>query len=114
MFDPMLDRAGVESREMSGRDVAQIVCDLEKVGLRLSVIRRLDGSLRLDRWRTMSYWSNANDAERLWSDVVGDDPAVMEALAAYIENQVTLSAMRRLSSGSEATAGSSSAPSAAA
>jgi hypothetical protein len=72
---------------MSGRDVAQIVCDLEKVGLRLSVIRRFDGSLRLDRWRTMTYWSNADEAERLWSDISGDDPTTVEELSAFIERQ---------------------------
>lgn len=71
---------------MNNQDIARIVGDLEKLGLRLSVTRRLDGSLRLDRWRTMSYWSNADEAERRWTEIVARDPAAVEEIAGFMEH----------------------------
>jgi hypothetical protein len=88
----------VEFVGMSERDVAQILSNLEKLGLRLSVIRRLDGSLRLDRWRTMSYWSNADEAERLWSEI---DPAMMDDIAAFMERSDVPSIIPGVASGTE-------------
>jgi hypothetical protein len=67
-------------------DIAWLVKELDSLGLRLSATPRLDGSLGLNKWRDISYWDNAEKAEALWAEYVGDDPHTLAALAAHVRS----------------------------
>jgi hypothetical protein len=67
-------------------DVVALVRELEKLGLKLSAIRHMDGRVRLYRWRQMNYWQNEADVQRLWNESVGDDEASINYLAESLVN----------------------------
>ncbi|MDQ2082067.1 hypothetical protein RA307_17910 [Xanthobacteraceae bacterium Astr-EGSB] len=67
-------------------DIAWLVKELDSLGLRLTATPRLDGSLGLNKWRDISYWANADRAEALWAEHVGDDPHTIAALAAHVRS----------------------------
>jgi hypothetical protein len=69
---------------MPDLDIAWLIREFDDLGLKLTATPRLDGSFGLNRWRTISYWDNAAQAESLWAEHVGDDPQVIAALAAHI------------------------------
>lgn len=69
---------------MSDIDIAWLVKELDELGLKLTATPRLDGSLDLNKWRAMSYWDNADKAEALWAEHVGDDPHTIAAIAAHV------------------------------
>jgi len=72
-------------------DVVAFVRELDKLGLRLSAIRHLDGGVRLYRWRQMNYWQNEAVIKQLWDECVGHD----ERLVAYLaESLVNLGATK--------------------
>lgn len=65
-------------------DIAWLVRELDGLGLRLTATRRLDGTFGLNKWRAITYWDNAPQAEALWAEHVGDDPAVITAIAEFV------------------------------
>jgi hypothetical protein len=65
-------------------DVITLVRELDKLGLRLSAIRHLDGNVRLYRWRQMNYWQNETTIKRLWDENVGSDEKSIADLAESI------------------------------
>ena len=65
-------------------DVITLVRELDKLGLRLSAIRHLDGNVRLYRWRQMNYWQNEAAIKRLWDECVGNDEKSIAELAESI------------------------------
>jgi hypothetical protein len=67
-------------------DVVALVRELDKLGLRLSAIRHLDGRARLYRWRQMNYWQNEALVQRLWDESVGDDETLINYLAESLAN----------------------------
>jgi hypothetical protein len=67
-------------------DVVALVRELDKLGLKLSAIRHMDGRVRLYRWRQMNYWQNEADVQRLWNEPVGDDEASINYLAESLVN----------------------------
>jgi hypothetical protein len=67
-------------------DVVALVRELDKLGLRLSAIRHMDGRARLYRWRQMNYWQNEALVQRLWDESVGNDEALINHLAESLVN----------------------------
>jgi hypothetical protein len=65
-------------------DIKWLVKELDTLGLKLTSTRRLDGSFSLNRWRSMAYWDNAEQAEALWAEHVGDDSDAISAIAEYV------------------------------
>jgi hypothetical protein len=65
-------------------DVDWLIRELGELGLKLTATPRLDGSFGLNKWRTISYWDNAAQAEALWAEHVHDDPEVIAAIAAHV------------------------------
>jgi len=69
---------------MADFDIAWLIRELDRFGIKLTATRLLDGSFGLNRWRSMSYWANAARADALWAAHVGDDADVMREIAAFI------------------------------
>jgi hypothetical protein len=69
---------------MPDLDITWLIRELDGLGLKLTATPRLDGSFGLNRWRTISYWENAAQAESLWSEHIGDDPQLIAAVASHI------------------------------
>jgi hypothetical protein len=65
-------------------DIAWLITEFDGLGLKLTATPRFDGSFGLNRWRTMSYWDNAAQAESLWAEHIGDDPEIIAAIATHI------------------------------
>ena len=67
---------------MRGVELVGLVSELDRLGLKLSVTSKVDGSLELSRWRCINYWEHAEEVEALWSRHIGQDA---EALAAITQ-----------------------------
>ena len=67
-------------------DVVAFVRELDKLGLRLSAIRHMDGSVRLYRWRQMNYWQNEAMIKQLWDECIGNDEKLLTHLAESLAN----------------------------
>jgi len=67
-------------------DVIAFVRELDRLGLRLSTFRHMDGTVRLYRWRQMNYGQNEAAIDQLWAQHVGDDEKSVSQLAEAIEN----------------------------
>jgi hypothetical protein len=62
----------------------KLVDDLALLGLRLTVTRLCDGSIRLNRWRTIDYWSNSAAVEALWVEHIGDRHERIESVKNHL------------------------------
>jgi hypothetical protein len=69
---------------MPDLDIAWLIKELDSLGLKLTATPRIDGSFGLNKWRAMNYWDNAPQAEALWAEHVGDDAAVITAIAEFV------------------------------
>jgi hypothetical protein len=74
---------------MARYDVNAFVRELDRLGLRLSTFRHLDGAVRLYRWRLMNYPQNEQAIQRLWNEHIGEDERKIAQLAETLENQGT-------------------------
>lgn len=73
---------------MAERDIAEIVEELESLGIKLTVTPRLDGSLRLNCWRMMSSWQHAARIKEILAEHV-ENPARAVEIANFV-NQRTM------------------------
>ena len=69
---------------MSEFDVDAFIAELERLGLKLSATRLLDGTYRVNRWRMPDAISNAQQIEDLWAKHIGDDKARMSLLGTHL------------------------------
>jgi hypothetical protein len=69
---------------MSSSIWLDVLRDLAKLGIRLSVTRLADGTLRLNCWRTVDYWGNRDAAEKHWSALMAQDPGRVEELKQFL------------------------------
>jgi hypothetical protein len=76
----------MEAKRTLKFDLVAFVRELEKLGLRLSAIRHLDGSVRLYRWRQMNYWQNEAVIKQLWDECIGNDENLIAQLAESLAN----------------------------
>ena len=67
-------------------DVVTFARELDRLGLRLSTFRHLDGAVRLYRWRLMNYSQNEVLIRKMWDDNVGEDERALNQLAESLEN----------------------------
>lgn len=83
-WNPCHERDG--RRTMPKLDVLSFARELDRLGLRLSTFRHLDGTVRLYRWRTMNYSQNEALIRRLWNEHIGEDEKSLNQLAESLEN----------------------------
>jgi hypothetical protein len=67
-------------------DVIAFARELDRLGLRLSTFRHLDGTVRLYRWRLMNYSQNEAVIRKMWDDHIGEDDKALNQLAESLEN----------------------------
>ena len=68
-------------------EVVQLVDELESLGVKFTVIPRLDGSLRLNCWRLQNAWSNRERINRLLAERIGSSPQDAAQVAAFIQHR---------------------------
>lgn len=66
---------------MSEFEIDAFIDELERLGLRLTVMRLPDGTYRVNRWRTPEAIAHAHEIERLWATHIGDSKSRMMLLA---------------------------------
>jgi hypothetical protein len=69
---------------MPDLDIAWLVKELDSLGLKFTATPRVDGSVRLNKWRAINYWENAPQAEALWAEHVGDKAEVITAITQFV------------------------------
>jgi hypothetical protein len=67
-------------------DVIAFARELDRLGLRLSTFRLLDGTVRLYRWRLMNYPQNEAVIRQMWDQHIGADEKLLNQLAESLEN----------------------------
>jgi hypothetical protein len=72
---------------MSERDIAEIVNELESLGMKFTVTPRLDGSLRLNCWRTMDAWQHAGRIKEILAEHVERSPKRAAEIAAFVNRR---------------------------
>jgi hypothetical protein len=65
-------------------DVDAFITEVERLGLKLTATRLLDGTYRVNRWRMPDAISNAQQIEDLWAKHIGDDKARMITLGTHL------------------------------
>jgi hypothetical protein len=73
-------------------EVAAFVDELESLGVKFTVVPRLDGSLRLNRWRFHSAWDNRDRINRLLAEHVEDAPENAAQIAEFIKKRTSSAA----------------------
>src|SRR5580704_15909084 len=65
-------------------DIDAFIAELERLGLKLTATRLLDGTYRVNRWRMPDAISNAQQIEDLWAKHIADDKARMILLSTHV------------------------------
>jgi hypothetical protein len=73
-------------------EVAAFVDELESLGVKFTVVPRLDGSLRLNRWRFHNAWDNRDRINRLLAEHVEDAPENAAQIAEFIRKRTSSAA----------------------
>ena len=70
---------------MLGPELVALVEELESIGVKFTVIPRLDGSLRLNCWRLHNAWNNRERISRLLNEQIEDSPENAAQIAEFIK-----------------------------
>jgi hypothetical protein len=70
--------------DMPEFDIDAFITEVERLGLKLTATRLLDGTYRVNRWRMPDAISNAQQIEDLWAKHIGDDKARMSLLGTHL------------------------------
>ena len=70
-------------------EIVALVEELETLGVKFTVIRRLDGSLRLNTWRTQTAWQNRHRIDHLLAERIENAPYVAAQIAELISRRST-------------------------
>jgi hypothetical protein len=83
-----VDRAAESDgrRAMLKFDIIAFARELDRLGLRLTTFRHLDGTVRLYQWRQMNYSQNEAAIRQLWNQHIGEDEKLASQLAESLEN----------------------------
>jgi hypothetical protein len=73
-------------------EVAAFVDELESLGVKFTVVPRLDGSLRLNCWRFHNAWDNRDRINRLLAEHVEDAPENAAQIAEFIKKRTSSAA----------------------
>jgi len=57
-------------------EIVALVGELEALGVKFTVLPRLDGSLRLNTWRVQGSWPNRDRINHLLAERIENDPEV--------------------------------------
>ena len=68
---------------MNAFDVELFIAEMDRMGVRLTALPLADGTVRVNRWRTMSAVEHGHRIDHLWGSV-GHDQTRMETLAAHL------------------------------
>jgi hypothetical protein len=72
---------------MSNSDIVALVEELEDLGVKFTVVPRLDGSLRLNTWRTQNAWPNRERINRLLAERIESAPEVAAQIAEWVSRR---------------------------
>jgi hypothetical protein len=72
-------------------EVVAFVDELESLGVKLTVVPRLDGSLRLNCWRFANGWNNRERINRLLADRIENSPENAAQIAEFISQRASTS-----------------------
>ena len=75
-----------------GSDLVALVDELESLGVKFTVVPRLDGSLRLNCWRFHNAWNNRDRINSLLARHIENSPENAARIAAYIKAKSPASA----------------------
>jgi hypothetical protein len=65
-------------------DIDAFITELERLGLKLTATRLLDGTYRVNRWRMPDAITHAQQIEDLWAKHIGDGKARMILLGTHL------------------------------
>ena len=68
-------------------DLVALVEELEALGVRFTVVPRLDGSLRLNTWRMQNSWLNRDRINRLLAERIENAPDVAAQIAQWVSTR---------------------------
>src|SRR5215469_7110918 len=72
---------------MLSPEILALVEELEGLGVRFTVVPRLDGSLRLNTWRMQSSWLNRDRINQLLAERIENAPEVAARIARWISTR---------------------------
>lgn len=72
---------------MSNSEIVALVEELEGLGVKFTVVPRLDGSLRLNTWRTQNAWPNRVRINRLLAERIESSPEVAAQIAEWVSRR---------------------------
>ena len=72
---------------MSDHEIDALVEELEVLGVKFTVVPRLDGSQRLNTWRVQSSWLNRDRINRLLVERIERSPEVAARIAQLINKR---------------------------
>jgi len=68
-------------------EIVALVEELESLGVKFTVVPRLDGSLRLNTWRTQNAWPNRHRIDHLLAERIENAPYVKAEIAELISRR---------------------------
>jgi hypothetical protein len=74
---------------MSNSEIVAFVEELESLGVKFTVVPRIDGSLRLNTWRMQNSWQHRDRINRLLAERVERSPEVAAQIAELISRRGT-------------------------
>jgi hypothetical protein len=72
---------------MSNSEIVALIEELEGLGVKFTVVPRLDGSLRLNTWRTLTSWQNRERINRLLAERIENSPEVAAKIAEWVRRR---------------------------
>jgi hypothetical protein len=72
---------------MSDSEIVALVQELEGLGVKFTVVPRIDGSLRLNTWRTQNSWQHRERINRLLAERIEGAPEVAAQIAELISKR---------------------------
>jgi hypothetical protein len=78
-------------------EVVAIVQELESLGIKFTVVPRLDGSLRLNCWRFQNAWENRERINHLLAEQIESSPENAAQIADFINKRSSATAQDKQS-----------------
>lgn len=72
---------------MSNSEIIALVEELEGLGVKFTVVARMDGSLRLNTWRTQNSWPNRERINRLLAERIESSPEIAAQIAEWVSKR---------------------------
>ncbi|HLH89706.1 MAG TPA: hypothetical protein VKX28_14730 [Xanthobacteraceae bacterium] len=73
-------------------EVVALVDELESLGVKFTVLPRMDGSLRLNCWRLQNAWNNRERINRLLAERIESSPENAAQIAEFIKQRTSSTA----------------------